>query len=120
MLLTIFTNREGSTQKMTLNNKIKCLREAHGYSQESTAKYLGISQNEMTDLENSSHTLSSDIAAKLASLFGVSESSFINDDALQTVTHFDQADSFSSSELDAIAQINKIALNAHFMSSLAR
>ena len=103
---------------MTLNNKIKHLREVHGYSQASIAKYLGIDQNELADLENNRHALSSDTTAKLASLFGISESSFISDDASQAVTHFDQADSFSSSELDTIARINKIALNAHFMSSL--
>lgn len=102
---------------MTLNNKIKHLRETCGYSQESVARYLGISTKDEQKLENSDYRLSSDMVNKLANLFGVTASSFINDDVPTPSISFKNTENLSADELNTVAQINKIALNNGFMSS---
>jgi len=102
---------------MTLNDKVRYLRETCSYSQENVAQYLGISLEDEKKLENGGYRLSSDTVNKLANLFGVTALSFINDDVPTPSISFRDTENLSADELDTVAQINRIALNQDAVSS---
>lgn len=96
----------------SLGDKIKTLRTKSGFNQTQIAKFLGCDQSYISKIEKDDRDLTIDILEKLSTLFGITLSDFDND--IEEVSSLQLA--FRSSEiyeedLNAIADINKIALN---------
>ncbi|MCR5478951.1 MAG: helix-turn-helix domain-containing protein [Ruminococcus sp.] len=105
---------------MDINVIIKRLREHNGYTQKNIADYLNVDQSFISKVEKGDRAFTSDMVDKIAALFGVSVSSLVSKDfdkAPSTVCSFRTSD-LSSQDLQTIAVINKIAINADFMSGL--
>lgn len=107
-----------------IDNKIisvslRMLRDNAGYNQQSIAKFLGVDQSLISKIEKGERSISADMLDKLASLFGVSSTAIVNDVvATKPLSCAFRCSELSSSDLEAISAINKIALNSEFMSSL--
>lgn len=102
-----------------IGNNIQVLRENAGYTQSSLAKFLQVDQSLISKIEKGERTLSTDSLEKLASLFGVTLKQLTNDrvSTSQLSIAFRGAD-FTVEEMEAISNINKIALNSDFMQGM--
>lgn len=104
---------------MKMNTKLKTLREANGFTQKNIADFLEVDQSFISKAEQGERTFTADMVSKLTSLFGVSLKSLMSDEECCPSTSYAfRASDFTPDDLKAIAAINKIALNAHFMTCL--
>lgn len=100
---------------MGLGTKIKKLREECGYSRESLAKFLDISEKDIEKTENGECSLSSVELKKLAELFCVVKSDLLVNGHSVKAGCIVRNNNFSVNDLIAISDINRIVLNANFM-----
>ena len=114
-------NIYGGVMKMTINAKLKKLREANGFNQKNIADFLEVDQSLISKIEKGERTLTSSMINGLSNLFGVPTSYFFEDvdNNNRTVCAF-RASDLSQSDMKTISLINRIALNANFMSELLR
>lgn len=97
-----------------LGKNIKTLRNKLGFTQEILANYLGISRVELNYYENGKRTMPSHLVTKASELFSVDEYDLYQEDEaiIQTNIAFAfRAESFLSTDLEAIANFKKIAMN---------
>ena len=105
---------------MNIGKRIKQLREEKGFSQSSVAKYLGISQKTFSKIEKGNHPLSSGTLKRISDLFGVEAKALVDGSAKSTqmICALDTK-ALDDNDLAAIAAVNRIALNANFLSKLS-
>ncbi len=107
-----------------MNNKVigenlRILRENAGYNQLSVANFLGVDQSLISKIEKRERSISADMLDKLASLFGITTSDFVNDIVVaKPLSYAFRGNELSSDDMKAISAINKIALNSEFMKRL--
>jgi transcriptional regulator with XRE-family HTH domain len=108
-----------SSSLINIGTTLKSLRERSGFTQSNIAKYLKVDQSLISKYETGERALTSDMLEKLAALFGVTPAAF-NDPAGQSnsLTLALRASEVNEEDLDAIAAINRIALNCNFMTHL--
>lgn len=105
---------------MEINIKLKELREKNGYTQRNIADYLGVDQSFVSKVEKGERSFTSDMIERLASLFGIHVSALLsekNEDIPSTACAF-RASDLSAEDLNTIAFINRIAINANYMTEL--
>lgn len=102
-----------------IGGNLRQLREGAGYNQQNIADFLGVDQSLISKFEKGERSISTDILDKLASLFGVSTSAIVNNVVVaRPLSCAFRCNELSSSDMDAISAINKIALNSEFMNNL--
>lgn len=105
----------------TIGNKVKALREKAGLSQVHIAQFLGIDQSTVSKCEKGERQFQVDQLERLGNLFGVSLSDLMREDV--SVAHLQiafRADGIQVDDLNAIADIQKIALNLDKMRAILR
>lgn len=109
------------TNIKTIGQTLCKLRECAGYNQQNIAEFLGVDQSLVCKYEKGERGISAEMLDKLAALFGVSASDIINDEAAEKpLACAFRRSQLSSADMDVIAAINKIALNAELMSRLLK
>jgi len=99
-----------------IGNNAKIMRESNGFSQAIVAGFLKIDQSLISKFESGERSINAALLEKLANLYGCRVSDF-NESELR-VQHTKIAFDLSSSDLQAIHDIKRIALNAFFMTEL--
>ena len=104
-----------------IGKNIKTLREEMGFNQANIAHFLNVDQSLISKIEKGERTLSSDMLEKLACLFGVNttdiETKVLESSNLSLAF---RANDLSSEDLEAISNINRIALNSEYMDILLK
>lgn len=100
--------------------KLKQLRENANLTQKQIAEYLSVDQSLVSKIEKSERSISSDILNQLSALYCCPVSLLIsNEDLSSTFTIAFRTTSIDSTDLQALAIINKIALNQLKMDQIA-
>ncbi|MCR5383204.1 MAG: helix-turn-helix domain-containing protein [Saccharofermentans sp.] len=104
-----------------IGENIHRLRENAGFTQSNLAQFIGVDQSLVARIEKGERTISADMLEKLANLFGVTVHQ-IEDYPISTskLSFAFRGSEFSVQEMEAIAAINKIALNSEFMRKLLK
>ncbi len=104
---------------MKIGEKIRTIREERGFTQANVARYLGVDQSLISKIENDERSMTSDMLKNLSDLFGVESRTILATDTQKTKTICAfRANELDNEDLKTIAVINRIALNADFMSKL--
>lgn len=105
----------------SVGKKFKMLREQSNLNQSQMADYLKVDQSYISKCEKGERQFSVDILEKAATLFGCSIEFFTNDDSEHCPMPFAlRASSITTEDLEAMAVMNKLALNMRYMSALLR
>ena len=104
---------------MQIGIRIKELRECCGFTQRNIADFLNVDQSFISKIEKGERSLTADMIKSISDLFGVETSYFLNDnkDVVKTNCAF-RANDLTAEDLETISCINRIALNANFMTEL--
>lgn len=96
--------------------RIKKLREISRFSQANIAAFLNVNQSFVSKVESEQCTLSSDMAERLACLFGVHQTALQEEgsDAMPLVCTL-CANEITRENMNTISAINRIALNCDFL-----
>lgn len=106
--------------KVTGKN-IQVLREKAGYTQASLAKFLHVDQSLVSKIEKGERALTTDSLEKLSGLFGVTTEELTHENVSPCNLSFAfRGSDFTIEEMEAISDINRIALNSEFMSKLLK
>ena len=100
----------------TVGENIRALRENAEFTQNNLARFMNVDQSLISKVEKGERTLSADMLEKLAALFGVTVEQ-IEEQPIATskLSFVFRGSDFSVEEMEAMAAINKIALNSEFM-----
>lgn len=105
--------------KGLMGKNIHLLRENAGFTQSNIAQFLGVDQSLISKVEKGERTLTADMIEKLASLFAVNVEEFEKEDIVTSKLSFAfRGSEFDVTEMEAVAAINKIALNSEFMRTI--
>ncbi len=105
----------------TIGNKVKALREKAGLSQNHIAQFLGIDQSTVSKCEKGERQFLVDHLERLGNLFGVTLGDLMNEELpLPQVQIAFRAESIQVDDLNAIADIQKVALNLDKMRAILR
>ena len=105
--------------KEVVSNNIKEMRVSAGYTQEAISSYLGISQPAYAKYENAETVVSVDTIQKLATLYGIDEYDFYEENPVIRETNLAfafRANEISPKDLVQIAKFKKIVRNYLTMS----
>lgn len=104
-----------------VGKKVKALREQSGLNQSQLAEYLKVDQSYISKCEKGERQFSSDVLEKIANLFGCSLDFFTTENVEYCSIPFAlRATGIHATDLEAIAVMNKLALNLRYMSALLR
>ena len=104
-----------------LGENIRKLRENAGFTQSNIARFAGVDQSLISKVEKGERNLSADLIEKLAALFAVPAEELENQAVDTSKLSFAfRGSEFSAAEMEAVAAINKIALNAAFMHTILK
>lgn len=98
--------------------KLKAVREASGLRQGQIAEFLGVTQTYISKIESGERTLTVDQLEKLAGLYGCSLAAFEEETPVIPMTLAFRAQDVGQADLEAIAEIGRIAANSRFMAEL--
>ncbi len=102
--------------RAVIGENIRLLRENAGFTQNSIARFLEVDQSLVSKVEKGERSLSSDLVEKLASLFGVDVAGLEGSPVTPSKLSFAfRGSDFSLSEMEAVAAVNRIALNSEAM-----
>ena len=105
----------------SVGEKFRKLREQSGITQGQMAQYLNVDQSYISRYEKNERQFSVDLLEKVANLFGCSLDYFTRNDTTYAPMPFAlRASCITAEDLEAIAVVNKIALNLRFMENLLR
>ena len=105
--------------KNIVGENLRILRENAGYNQQSIAVFLKVDQSLISKIEKGERSISVDMMEKLATLFGVNPSTITKKGAVSlTLSCAFRCSELTLDEMEAISAINRIALNAEFMTKL--
>ncbi len=106
---------------ISIGQKVRVLREKAGLNQGQIALFLGVDQSTISKCEKGERQFQIDHLERLGSLFGVSLSDLMNDEVPAAPLQIAfRADDMQVEDLNAIADIQNIALNLDQMSTLLR
>lgn len=99
---------------MKINEKIRTLRIRSRLTQNQAADFLDVTPSFIAQVENGTAALTANMVNRLSALYCVPLEDLIgdNEECLQSA---DDLSGYSVDNLKAIADISRIALNAHFM-----
>lgn len=103
-----------------LGNHIRELRENAGYTKKSIAEFLKVDERFISAIEKGERGLSSDTLDQLCCLFGVTADQLIGDQQLSSLSFAFRGADFTVEEMEAIANINRIALNSEWMNNMLK
>lgn len=103
-----------------VGENLRKLRDNAGYNQQNIADFLKVDQSLVSKIEKGERSITADTLDKLASLFGVSVTAIENDVVARPLSCAFRCSELSTSDMEAISAINKIALNLEFMDSLLK
>jgi transcriptional regulator with XRE-family HTH domain len=104
-----------------IGQKVKALREKAGLNQGQIAQFLGVDQSNISKCEKGERQFQVDHLERLGSLFGVTLGDLMNEQVSVTPLQIAfRADGMQIDDLNAIADIQKIALNLDQMRTLLR
>lgn len=104
-----------------IGENIRYLRENAGYTQSSLAQFLNVDQSLVSKIEKGERNLSADMLEKIATLFGVTVRQLESQPIAESKLSFAfRGSDLSTSEMEAITAINKIALNSEFMTTILK
>ena len=99
--------------------RLKELRKENKLTQTQLAKYLGVEQDILTELEDGSRSLSVSFIDKLCSLFGCTEAYLLGEDDSYIPLNFAfRSNGIQAEDLEGIAAVNKIAMNLRYMNEM--
>lgn len=99
---------------------IRELRESAGLGQKQIASYLGVDQSLISKFESGERAISSDMLDKLSTLFCCPISKFVTiDEYKPSISFAFRTNGIESDDLEALAVINRIALNQMQMDEIA-
>ncbi len=99
-----------------IGENIRVLRENAGFTQSNLAQFMKVDQSLISKVEKGERALSAEMLEKLATLFGVSVEQIENQSvAVSKLSFAFRGSEFSIEEMEAIAAINRIALNSEFL-----
>lgn len=98
--------------------RIKEIREINNFTQSNIAAFLSVDQSLVSKIEKDERSLTSDMIDKLAALFGVRPKAFMTDEPIKSLAYGFRASELTADDMQAICDINRIALNSEFLSSL--
>ncbi|MCQ2962341.1 MAG: helix-turn-helix domain-containing protein [archaeon] len=102
-----------------IGNRLQELRESKGLSQSDLAKYLGISQPLLSQIESGNRNLNLSLLDKLCSLFGCSDSYILcKSDEYNSIDFSFRSKNAAREDLDCISSVHKIILNMRFLNKL--
>jgi transcriptional regulator with XRE-family HTH domain len=102
-----------------IGSNIRRLRKKFRLSQTQIAQYLGVEQSVISKGENGERPFNIDCLEKLSNLFGCELSEFIvQGSAVETINITFCADNVDECDLEAISDINRIAMNIIQMKKL--
>lgn len=105
--------------KELIGANIRRLRKRAGFTQKSIAKFLDVDQSLVSKIESGERCLSADMLEKLSNLFGVTIDQLETQEIAESHLSFAfRGDTLSADELEAISDINRIALNSEFLHGL--
>lgn len=100
----------------TVGENIRILREKTGFTQGSIAQFLGVDQSLVSKVEKGERSLSADMIERLSALFEVSIEQIESGKGAGTGLSFAfRGSEFSPAEMEAVAAVNRIALNSEFL-----
>lgn len=99
---------------MKINEKIRILRIRSRLTQNQTADYLDVTPSFIEEVENGTIALTADMVNRLSALYCVPLEDLIGDNE-ECLQNADDLSGYSVDNLKAIADVSRIALNAHFM-----
>ena len=103
-----------------IGTKIKRLREKANLTQKQIAEYLSVDQSLISKFEKGERSISTDILSQLATLFCCPISTLVSGENMTPVYNIAfRTSSMDTADLNALAIINKIALNQLKMDQLA-
>lgn len=103
----------------SIGHNIRMLRENAGFTQSSLAAFAGVDQSLISKVEKGERGLSAEALKRLADLFGISLDEIEQENAVAPSLSFAfRGSELSLEEMRAVSEINRIALNAEFMSAL--
>lgn len=98
------------------NVRFKELRESSNLTQAQIASFLNIDQSYVSKFEKGERKLSVDILEKMCNLFGCTLKYFESEDEKYTpMSMAFRSNNLQNEDLEAIASINKVALNIRFI-----
>lgn len=104
-----------------IGSRIKRLREDSNISQTQIATYLGIDQSMVSKIENGERNPNIELIDKLSVLFGCLIDSIEAEEKCNTSLEIAfRASIINNDDLEAIASINRIALNLREMKNILR
>lgn len=99
--------------------RIKEIREINNFTQSNVAAFLGVDQSLISKAEKDERSLTSDMIDELSALFGVHPKTFMTDEEpIHSLAYAFRASEMSVEDMQTIRDINRIALNSEFLSSL--
>ena len=106
---------------ISIGQKIKALREKAGLNQGQIAQFLEVDQSNISKCEKGERQFQVDHLERLGNLFGVSLGDLMNEEVpVMPLQIAFRADYMEVEDLNAIANIQKIALNLNQMRTLLR
>lgn len=103
----------------SIGQRVKTLREKAGLNQMQIAEFLGVDQSNISKCEKGERQFQIDHLERLGSLFGLSLGDLMSDEVpVAPLQIAFRADGMQVEDLNAIADIQKIALNLDQMRAL--
>ena len=104
-----------------VGENIRLLRDNAGFTQSNLAAFMNVDQSMISKIEKGERNISSEMLEKIAALFGVTvEQLECQPVATSKLSFAFRGSDFSASEMEAMAAVNRIALNSEFMRSLLK
>ena len=109
-----------SVSSVIIGENAKRAREYIGYSQASVADFLNVDQSLISKFEKGDRSLRSDMLERLATLYGynLADIELASDSSKRRLKTAYRTSGLNSGDMDVIHDINRIALNLFFMTSL--
>src|SRR5690554_3056515 len=102
-----------------LGTGFKELREAAGFTQSQVANYLGVDQSYVSKFEKNERQFSLDLLTKALTLFGCTLETLVDHDStFSPIPVAMRAGELRDEDLDAVATMNRLALNLRYMEKL--
>jgi transcriptional regulator with XRE-family HTH domain len=109
------------TPDKIIGNNIKAYREINGFTQESTAKFLGVKREMISYYENGTREIPFQTLSRLSDLYGVDMADFYEEDesvVKENVACAFRTDGIESIDLESISNFKAVVKNYLKMNNL--